>query len=60
LKNLILKVMKKCYLDILNHLRHIEDNSITSLVEEFIHVRFNDFNLDKTLSEQENSLDFNL
>jgi len=52
--------MKKCYLDILNHLRHIEDNSITSLVEEFIHVRFNDFNLDKTLSEQENSLDFNL
>jgi len=35
-------------------------NSRTSLVEESIHVRFNDFKFDKTLSEQDNSLDFNL
>jgi len=29
-------------------------------VEESIHVRFNDFKLDKALLEQDNSLDFNL
>jgi len=35
-------------------------NSRTSLVEESIHVRFNDFKPDKSLSEQDNFLDFNL
>ena len=61
MENLTLKVMKESYLDIQNHLRHIRVyNSRTSLVEESIHVRLNDFKPDKTLSEQDNILDFNL